>query len=320
MNPVNLDYSKFAQLRKKASAYNRHHHSFFEKQQSFSPDTKMEDPNQCDIQITPNELYYAKQKEVNISVHMPISAQIIIGNEANPIQLNDTTILYRRRLHRNYSQYEKNLNNKRRLRNSPENIIKAYMALGNIKKHMRAGQPSHFNSRDSLMLERDSIPNKSISQLKLRLPSVAKKRLNEVNYRNELAKKGTTAVKLVPRRQHQSYSILPLTSNKNISIEGRQIYGDHTSNYTNNMMHVKRKSILISEYASLNPRNFNSGIKSSMETRIICPSIDIEELYSTVRVSKDEWLRLLPKLLIKEPPAILIAPTYKYLLESDLII
>jgi hypothetical protein len=315
MNPVNLDYSKFAQLRKKASAYNKHYYSFFGKQQSFSPDTKIEEPSPCDAQIS-----NSKQKGVNISVHMPISTQIIIGNEANPnIQLNDTTIIYRRRLHRNYSQYEKNPNNKKHLKASPKNIIQAYMALGNIKKRMRAGQPN-FNSRDSIMLEKDSIPNKSISQLKLRLPSVAKKRHNDVNYRNELVKKGATAVKLVHRRQHQSYSILPLTSNKNISIEGRQIYGDHTSNYTNNIMHVKRKSILIPEYASLNSRNPNAGNKSSIEAKIICPSIDIEELYSTVRVGKEEWLRLLPKLFIKEPPTILVAPAHKYQLESDLII
>ena len=127
--------------------------------------------------------------------------------------------------------------------------------------------------RRSLILSKQTNQNKSVSQLRMRLP-IVKIKPNDSPKNVPLKNKHNLIMSLHKMRQHKSLSLLPPT--KNIRLEGKQI-----SEYGTLYINAKRKSI---QCISRNPYN---TIKFSNDNTVC-------DAYGILMVGKDECIKLLP--------------------------
>ena len=300
--PNNSETFKFAKLRKKTMPYLKHMQHSNNHELSKSPRNHKEDNTRfLDVRITADINRIHPPKHMNISIQMPITAQIIINpNKGSP----ENTYKPKRAIIRNYSQYDKCSSSvyRKNMQSTPETVIRAYMSL--INKNNQVPK-KEYRSRGSLILEpaeEKKKPHKSVSQLRMRLPSMGGNKTKEAdgNQITRIRKNIIQSFHIMKKANHKSMSILPLTTNKVMKIEGKQISGEYKS--TNMSMHLKRKSTIGPEYSSSISRNpfMEGNNKFPTESKILAswkPTID--EVYTAMGLGREE-IRLLPTLKIRE--------------------
>ena len=299
--PNNSETFKFAQLRKKTMPYLKHITHSTHHELSNSPRLRKDDNTRfLDVRITADINRVHPPKHMNISIQMPITAQIIINNKPSP----ESTYKPKKAIIRNYSQYDKCSSSvyRKNMQSTPETVIRAYMSLINKNNQLPRKE---FRSRGSLILEpadEKRKPHKSISQLRMRLPSMGNNKAEaDSNQICRIRKNIIQSFHIMKKANNKSMSVLPLTTNKLMKIEGKQISGEYKS--SNMFMHLKRKSTIgPSEYSSSISRNpcIECNNKFPTESKIIASSkVCIDEVYSAMRMGREE-IRLLPTLKVRD--------------------